>query len=422
MNILLLGSGGREHALAWKLVQSPQCRQLFIAPGNPGTEQHGTNVNLDPLDFAAIKRFISDRNIEMLVVGPEAPLVAGIFDFFEGDSVMVIGPSRQGALLEGSKSFAKEFMMRHNVPTAGYKEFTKETREDALIYLEQQDPPIVLKADGLAAGKGVLICQTVEEAKTAFEEMIHGRFGGAGEKVVVEEFLNGKEVSVFVLTDGKNFKLLAPAKDYKRIGEDDTGLNTGGMGAVSPVSFADKNVLRKVEEHIVIPTINGLAKDGIRYKGILYCGLMIVEGEPFVIEFNTRLGDPEAQVVLPSLKSDLVQLFVAMSNGTLDQQNIESERRPCCTVVLVSGGYPGAYEKGKLVTGIGEVAEAIVFHAGTKVNDRGEIVTAGGRVMALTAFGDTLLAARGKALDAAAAVEFDGKYYRTDIGNDVIAR
>ena len=419
MNILLLGSGGREHALAWKLSQSPRCDELFIAPGNPGTAQCGTNVNIDPVDFAALKRFIAERNIEMLIPGPEAPLVAGVYDFFEGESVQVIGPSQRGAMLEGSKDFAKAFMTRHNIPTAEYRSFTSESSGEARAFLDQVKLPVVLKADGLAAGKGVVICNSAAEAKDELNAMFRGKFGGAGDTVVVEEFLSGKEVSVFVLTDGEHFKLLPTAKDYKRIGEGDTGPNTGGMGAVSPVPFADTAFMKKVGERIVAPVIAGMREERIMYNGVLYCGLMSVNGDPYVIEFNCRLGDPEAQVVLPRLKNDLVEVFEAIARGSLNETVIETDDRACSTVVLTSRGYPGDYEKGKRITLPEQHADAIFFHSGTQLNERGELITSGGRVMAVTAFGNDLENAITKSRDLAKQVSFEGKYFRSDIGDDV---
>jgi phosphoribosylamine--glycine ligase len=393
MTILLLGSGGREHAFAWKMLQSSHCTKLFIAPGNAGTETIATNVNLSPTDFESIKTFVLQEKVEMVVVGPEDPLVKGIFDFFQNDeklkTIPVIGPSKKGAQLEGSKEFAKEFLVKHNIPTAAYDSFTAETVEKGCLFLETLTPPYVLKADGLAAGKGVLIIQNLEEAKTELRNMLlHQKFGAASSKVVIEEFLDGIELSCFVLTDGKNYKILPTAKDYKRIGEGDTGLNTGGMGAVSPVPFADSVLLEKIESRIVKPTIEGLQKDGIVYKGFVFIGLINVKGEPIVIEYNVRMGDPETEVVIPRLKSDLVELFMAVADGTLNEVTLEIDSRSATTIVVVSGGYPEHFEKGKVISGIENVSESIVFHAGTKT-ENGSVVSNGGRVLAVTSYGDT---------------------------------
>lgn len=416
MRILLLGSGGREHALAWKLSQSKRCEELFIAPGNPGTAQCGTNVSINPLDFAAVRSFVDERAIDMIVVGPEAPLVSGIYDFFGGHGVYVIGPSQQGAMLEGSKDFAKAFMMRHGVPTAAYRSFTRDAVHEALTYLDEAHLPVVLKADGLAAGKGVVICTNRDQAKAEFGAMIGGRFGAAGDTVVIEEFLSGKEVSVFVLTDGEHFVILPPARDYKRIGEGDTGPNTGGMGAVSPVEYADHAFMKRVVERIVQPMISGLKAEDIVYKGILYCGLMKVGEDPYVIEFNCRFGDPETQVVLPRLKSDLVDLFEAVGRGTLGWRSVETDPRCGCAVVVASKGYPEGFEKGMPV----ELPDAgLVFHAGTSDGVDGRLVTSGGRVVTVTALAQTPEAARSAALQIAEAVQFRGAYFRRDIGLDV---
>lgn len=423
MTILLLGSGGREHALAWKILQSTKCSKLFVAPGNAGTETIAKNINISPTDFAAIKNFANQEKIDMVVVGPEDPLVAGIYDFFKNDEslkhIPVIGPSKVGAQLEGSKEFAKEFLVKNNIPTAAYGSFTKETLEKAQRFLETLDPPYVLKADGLAAGKGVLIIQDLEEAKTELANMLVGeKFGQASSKVVIEEFLDGIELSCFVLTDGKNYKILPTAKDYKRIGEGDTGLNTGGMGAVSPVPFADSVLLEKIESRIVKPTIAGLQKDGIEYKGFIFIGLINVKNEPMVIEYNVRMGDPETEVVIPRLKSDLVELFLAVANEKLDQATLEIDPRSATTIMVVSGGYPEDYEKGKVISGIESVSDSIVFHAGTKMAD-GQIVTNGGRVLAVTSYGDNFKEAIQKSYQNIEKLDFDKMYFRKDIGFDL---
>ncbi len=423
MTILLLGSGGREHALAWKMLQSSLCTQLYVAPGNAGTESIATNVNLDPMDFESIKTFVLQHNVEMVVVGPEDPLVKGIFDFFKNDeklkNIPVIGPSKMGAQLEGSKEFAKEFLVKHRIPTAAYDSFTKTTVEKGCRFLETLQPPYVLKADGLAAGKGVLIIQDLEEAKTELRNMlVNEKFGAASAKVVIEEFLDGIELSCFVLTDGKNYKILPTAKDYKRIGEGDTGLNTGGMGAVSPVPFADEVLLEKIETRIVKPTIEGLQKDGIPYKGFVFIGLINVKGEPIVIEYNVRMGDPETEVVIPRLKSDLVELFLAVANEKLDEAVLEIDDRSATTIMIVSGGYPEDYKKGKVITGIEKVKDSIVFHAGTKT-ENGNIVSNGGRVLAITSFGNDFKEAVKKSYQNIEKLHFDTMYYRKDIGNDL---
>ena len=423
MTILLLGSGGREHALAWKMLKSSRCSKLFVAPGNAGTHEIATNVDLNPLDFDAVKNFVLSEKVEMVVVGPEDPLVKGIYDFFENDSqlkhIPVIGPSKLGAQLEGSKEFAKEFLVKHSIPTAAYDSFTKETVEQGYAFLETLQPPYVLKADGLAAGKGVLIIHDLEEAKVELRNMlVDEKFGTASSKVVIEEFLDGIELSCFVLTDGKNYKILPTAKDYKRIGEGDTGLNTGGMGAVSPVPFADAILLDKIENRIVKPTIDGLAKDGITYKGFVFIGLINVKGEPIVIEYNVRMGDPETEVVMPRIKSDLVELFQAVANQTLNEISLELDERSATTIMVVSGGYPEEYQKGKEITGIENVTDSIVFHAGTKIVN-GKVVSNGGRVLAVTSYGDNFQTAIKKSYQSIEKLHFDTMYYRKDIGFDL---
>lgn len=424
MIILLLGSGGREHALAWKMTQSEKCSKLFVAPGNAGTDSIANNVSINILDFQAIKEFVLKENIQMLVVGPEDPLVNGIYDFFKNDSqlqnILVIGPTRIGAQLEGSKEFAKEFLVKHNIPTAAYNSFTAKTVENGCDFLETLQPPYVLKADGLAAGKGVLIIQDLEEAKTELRNMlIHQKFGVASTKVVIEEFLDGIELSCFVLTDGKNYKILPTAKDYKRIGEGDTGLNTGGMGAISPVPFADEKLMQKIEERIVKPTIEGLQKDGIEYKGFVFIGLIISKGEPMVIEYNVRMGDPETEVVIPRIKSDLVDLFLSTSNQTLDKFSLDLDRRTAATIMVVSGGYPEDYGKGFEISGLENIEGSIAFHAGTKL-DNGKVVTNGGRVIAVTSYGDTFREATKKSYQNIDKLHFDKMYYRKDIGFDLL--
>ena len=423
MTILLLGSGGREHALAWKMLQSDKCTTLFVAPGNAGTAQIATNINLNILDFEAIKTFVIQEKVTMVVVGPEDPLVLGIYDFFKNDSILknipVIGPSKKGAQLEGSKEFAKEFLVKHNIPTAAYDSFTAETVENGCQFLETLQAPYVLKADGLAAGKGVLIIHDLAEAKEELRNMlVHAKFGNASAKVVIEEFLDGIELSCFVLTDGKNYKILPTAKDYKRIGEGDTGLNTGGMGAVSPVPFADAILLEKIETRIVKPTIDGLQKDGIEYKGFVFIGLINVKGEPIVIEYNVRMGDPETEVVIPRLKSDLVELFEAVANEKLNEVSLEIDARSATTIMLVSGGYPEDYEKGKIISGLEKVQESMVFHAGTKT-ENGQIVSNGGRVLAVTSFGNDFQEAVKKSYQNIDKLHFDKMYFRKDIGNDL---
>lgn len=422
MNILVLGSGGREHTFAYKLKQSALCNDLFVAPGNAGTAAIATNVALGVTDFEAIKALVLKENIEMVVVGPEDPLVAGIYDFFKGDaqlkSVAVIGPSQAGATLEGSKERAKEFMMAHKIPTAAYASFTSETLSEGQAFLETLTAPYVLKADGLAAGKGVLILERLEEAQNELSNMLGGKFGAASSTVVIEEFLDGIELSVFVLTDGKNYKVLPTAKDYKRIGEGDRGLNTGGMGAISPVPFVDAVLMEKIEERIVKPTVNGLAKENIEYKGFIFIGLIKVGDEPKVIEYNVRMGDPETEVVLPRIESDLVQLFRAVDKQTLDKETLQLDSRSAATVMVVSGGYPEAYEKGKVISGMDAIEDSLVFHAGTTHKD-GQLVTNGGRVIAVTSFDDDFKQAIKKSYQNIAKLDFDRMNYRTDIGFDL---
>jgi len=423
MRVLLLGSGGREHAIAWKLAKSSQLEHLFIAPGNAGTRLHGTNVPIQTTDFEAIKAFVLAESVNMVVVGPEDPLVKGIQDFFLADpelkSVPVIGPSKEAAQLEGSKDFAKIFMMRHNIPTAKYATFTKDTLEKGYAFLENMKAPYVLKADGLAAGKGVLIINDLKEAKAELKAMLaDAKFGDASSRVVIEQFLSGVECSVFVITDGDSYKILPEAKDYKRIGEGDQGLNTGGMGAVSPVPFVDKTFMDKIENQIIIPTVKGLKADGILYKGFIFFGLINVKGEPYVIEYNCRMGDPETEVVMPRLKSDLLDLLEGVATNTLSECDIQFEERSACTVMMVAGGYPEEYEKGKTITGLNGITESLVFHAGT-ASDGPVVLSNGGRVVAVTSYGKNLEIALERSYRSIDKISFDGAYYRKDIGFDV---
>ncbi|MFK8375708.1 phosphoribosylamine--glycine ligase [Capnocytophaga canimorsus] len=423
MNILILGSGGREHAFALKISQSSLCSRLFVAPGNGGTSQIAENINIVPTDFQSVKKIVLEKNITMVIVGPEDPLVHGIYDFFQKDTdlshVQVVGPSQKGATLEGSKEFAKEFMKRHQIPTAKYESFTAETLQKGYEFLETLSPPYVLKADGLAAGKGVLIVQQLEEAKAELKNMLmNQKFGAAGKKVVIEQFLSGIELSCFVLTDGTNYKILPTAKDYKRIGEADTGLNTGGMGAVSPVPFADASLMQKIENRIVKPTILGLQKEKIIYQGFIFIGLIKVNDDPYVIEYNVRMGDPETEVVLPRIKSDLIPIFKSLKDNALHQTTLEIIPENATTVMMVSGGYPEDYEKGKIISGIENIKDSIVFHAGTTLKNN-NLETSGGRVLAVTSFGENFKEALQKSYESIAKIHFDKMYFRKDIGFDL---
>ncbi len=423
MNVLILGGGGREHAFAWKISKSSLCKKLLIAPGNAGTEQIGTNVNISVNDFKKIKELCVKEEVGMLIVGPEDPLVNGIYDFFQQDQklqhITVIGPSKKGAQLEGSKEFSKQFMKKYGIPTADYQSFTKDTLQEGFKFLEKLHSPYVLKADGLAAGKGVLILDTLKEAKDSLKEMLtEAKFGNASRKVVIEEHLKGIELSVFILTDGVSYKILPSAKDYKRIGEGDSGLNTGGMGAISPVPFADRFFIEKVEREIIVPTMKGLIEEGIDYKGFIFIGLMVENGNPKVIEYNVRMGDPETEVVIPRIKSDLLNLFKGISNGSFSEVDFNISGEVASTVMLVSGGYPEKYKKGKEITGFNQIEESLIFHAGTKIsNDK--ILTDGGRVLAITSFGNDIEEAINKSFLNAEKINFEGKYYRKDIGFDL---
>lgn len=426
MNILILGSGGREHAFAWKIAQSPKVKSIFIAPGNAGTRNVGTNIPVELDDFISIKMLVVEKDIDMVVVGPEVPLVEGIYDFFINDPILkevkVIGPSKAGAMLEGSKSFAKDFMAKHKIPTAAYRTFNSTNLDEGFAFLESLRSPYVLKADGLAAGKGVLIINDIEEAKNELELMINDqKFGEASSSVVIEEFLAGIELSVFILTDGKNYVILPEAKDYKRIGEADTGLNTGGMGSISPVPFANSGFMQKVEDRIIIPTVQGLVNDGVDYKGFIFFGLINVDDNPYVIEYNCRMGDPEAESVIPRIKTDIVDLFEATADGFPEDFTIDINTQTAASIMLVSGGYPGKYEKGKVITGIDNVNNCIVFHAGTAIDvDNNSLKTSGGRVIAVTSLGDNLKSALELAFENVDLIEFEVKYVRRDIGFDLV--
>ena len=426
MRVLLLGSGGREHALAWKISQSSILDELYIAPGNAGTRQFGKNIPISPIDFDAVKLFVLENSIEMVVVGPEEPLVLGIYDFFIADpelfKIPVIGPSKYGAQLEGSKDFAKAFMNRHSIPTAEYSTFTIENLEEGLTFLKNMKSPYVLKADGLAAGKGVLIIHDLDEAQSELKSMLqHEKFGEASKKVVIEQFLDGIELSVFIVTDGHSFKLLPEAKDYKRIGEGDTGPNTGGMGAISPVPFADAAFMDKVHNRIIVPTVKGLKSEGIVYKGFVFFGLICVKGDPYVIEYNCRMGDPETEVVIPRLKSDILDLFEGIASNTLSERDIQFIDKSAATVMMVAGGYPDVYEKGKQIYGLNSVVDSLVFHAGT-IADGPSVLTSGGRVLAVTSYGKNIEVAIEKAYEAVSKISFEGAYYRKDLGQDVLSQ
>ncbi len=422
MNILIVGSGGREHALGWKIKQSKKVNQLFFAPGNAGTGELGTNLEIGVSDFSSLKKAVLEKNIHLMLVGPEVPLVEGIHDYFSNDPelqhIKVVGPKKHGAMLEGSKDFAKDFMLRHGIPTAKYTTVSKETLADGISFLKTMKAPYVLKADGLAAGKGVLIIDSFEEAARSLEKMLNGQFGEASSKVVIEEFLSGVELSVFVITDGKGYKILPEAKDYKRIGEGDTGLNTGGMGAISPVPFADAEFMGKIENQIIIPTIEGLQKENIEYNGFIFLGLINVGGNPYVIEYNVRMGDPETEAIMLRVKSDFVDLLEGAATGTLVEKNIEIDERATVTVMMVSGGYPGSYEKGKVITGIENVAGSIVFHAGTKTKD-GQVVTNGGRIIAVSSYGENKEEALATSYANVNKIDFENKNFRKDLGFDL---